>query len=115
MLAIYPKQLEELEKHCRLQANIKLAEYAAKRFPANFKDLAPERLLTFVDKVRSQAEKYEFEKEVHVATFLDLLVMYGDDFPKSEWAAPTLAAANLSPDAKITLLRQIVEASGVKL
>ena len=115
MLAIYPKQLEELEKHCRFQANVKLAEYAAKRFPANFKDLDPAQLLVFVDKARSQAERYEFEKEAHVATFLDLLVMYGDDFPQSQWAAPTLAAPNLSPDAKITLLRQIVEASGVKL
>jgi hypothetical protein len=72
-------------------------------------------VLEFVQTVRKTAREYEIEKENDVATFLDFTVMYGQDFPKSDWAKDILSCNELQGPAKMTILRHQVTETGVKL
>lgn len=115
MLAIRSEQIQAFVPVLRQRANEQLAAYARRRFPDLFAESDDEKLMTLAEEVRAAAEAYGFEQDDHVATFLDLWVMYGSGFPQSPWAAPILLNAYLWPDEKIGRLRQRVEQSGIAL
>jgi hypothetical protein len=64
------------------RANSDLAVYARRRFPDRFKDTAEPVLIKIAEEVRTRAAAEGFDREDHVATFLDLIGMYGSDFPR---------------------------------
>ena len=113
-MIIRSDQKHELGEDSRRRANDELAAYARRRFPSRFEKTAPPVLLKIVEEVRARAATEGFVREDHVATYLDLTVMYGSDFPTSPWARPILTNESLDPDHKISALTNQVEESGVK-
>ncbi len=113
-MIIRSEQKEELGDDVHRRANNELAAYARRRFPSRFEKTPLPVLLKIAEEVRSRAAAEGFEREDHIATFLDLTVMYGSDFPASAWAQPILTNASLDPDQKISALTNQVEQSGVK-
>jgi hypothetical protein len=107
-------QKEKLAEDTLRRANEELAGYARRRFPSRFENTAQPVLLKIVEEIRTRAAAHGFEREDHVATFLDLTVMYGSDFPESLWAQPILTNESLDPAHKISALTNQVEQSGVK-
>jgi hypothetical protein len=96
-----------------LQKNMgpRLVKYILCRFPKVFgKDAEAAR--AFVDRVTPVAKEYGITKEEDVAVFLDLSVMYGEDFHRDEWASDVLTDEALSPTDKMDELRDRVFESG---
>ena len=58
------------------------------------------------------AAEYGIKKEEDVAVFLDLSVMYGEDFHRDEWASDVLADEAIAPSKKVDELRERVFQSG---
>jgi hypothetical protein len=114
-MVIRSDQMGTLADSSRSRANSELAAYARRRFPTRFADTQEEVLLKIADEVRTRAAAEGFEREDHVSTFLDLTVMYGSNFPQSDWAAPVLSNASLDAERKMLSLTNQVEQSGVKL
>lgn len=69
----------------------------------------------FVPKHREAARHAAVAREEDVATYLDLVVMYGPDFPRQPWAAEVMTANSLSGAQRMSLLGQILSAHGVAL
>ena len=114
-MVIRSGQMGALADDARDRANSDLAAYARRRFPTRFADTPEEVLLKIAEEVRKRAAAEGFEREDHVSTFLDLTVMYGSDFPRSDWASPILNNEGLDAHHKMLSLRNRVEQSGVKL
>jgi hypothetical protein len=68
-----------------------------------------------VEQIRRRAQQYGITKENDVATFLDLTIMYGPDFPRASWASDILREEKILGPYKMALLRQRVRKSGVDL
>jgi hypothetical protein len=115
MLRIRPEQVNALTAAMRDQANVRLAEYARKRFPTVFQKTSDKELRAFVEKVRAQAKKYGITREDNVATILDFAVMYGEGFDEASWASEILASQVLHGPDKVAILRQRVRSSGADL
>jgi hypothetical protein len=116
-VVIQSEQKNALAQDALRRANEALAAYARRRFPSLFEKTAQEVLLKMVQEIRTRAGAGAggFDREDHIATYLDLTVMYGSDFPESNWAKPILTSPSLSPEHKISALTSQVEETGVKL
>ena len=114
-MVIRADQMGDLAGNARQRANAGLADYARRRFPDRFGATPDNVLIRIAEEVRRRAAADGFEREDHVATYLDLTVMYGAEFGKSAWAAPILANEEYTPDQRIAALQVRVEESGVKL
>jgi hypothetical protein len=112
---IRTEQMSEMSAQARRRANVELASYARRRFPTRFADNRDDTLLQFSGEVRIRAAAFGIEREDHVATWLDLTVMYGADFSQAAWAAPIVNDKGLGPDEKIAALTSRVEETGVNL
>jgi hypothetical protein len=111
MLTIRKKNQIALTEALQRNMGPRLAKYMLCRFPKIFgKDM--EAAQAHVDKMTPVAKEYGITKEEDVAVFLDLSVMYGEDFHKDEWASDVLTDEALSPGAKMDELRERVFESG---
>ena len=115
MLRIRKKQMGEFSTAMLRRADLRLAVYARKRFPAIFRKTTDTELGRFVENVRAEAKKHGIEREDNVATFLDFTVMYGQEFAGSSWAADILKCDALHGPDKVAILRHRVEQTGVAL
>ena len=115
MLRIRKEQIEVFSVLLRQEANRRLASYVTERFPSEFKQTDTAILYELADKVRTAATHYGIDHENDIATFLDLSVMYGDEFHQAPWAADILRDNALAGASKMAVLRQRVRASGFKL
>jgi len=114
-MVIRSDQLGTFDEDARTRANRHLAAYARERFPERFFNTTDEVLLRIVEEIRHRAAAEGFEQEDHIASFLDLTVMYGGDFPRSAWAEPILTNKGLDAEHKMQSLAMRVEESGIKL
>lgn len=114
MFRMRQEQVEAFDASYVLRAKQRLAVYASKRFPTRFPEAGDAELHRFVDRVWGAAHEHDINKENDVATFLDLSVMYGEDFYQESWASATLQSDWHGPD-KMRLLKALVRASGADI
>ena len=111
MLTIRKKNQIVLSEALQKNMGPRLVKYVLCRFPNVYgKDAEAARAL--VDRVTPVAAEYGIKKEEDVAVFLDLSVMYGEDFHRDEWASDVLADEALAPSKKMDELRERVFQSG---
>jgi hypothetical protein len=115
MFRIRDEQLRALSSALESRADRALVGYALHRFPAEYEQSDDSILLEFVKNVRAAARQFGIEREDNVATFLDLTVMYGQNFPKASWAHDVLASQALHGPDKVALLRHRIQQTGVIL
>jgi hypothetical protein len=115
VLIIRTEQMAALAADARRRANADLAEYARRRFPTLFAEVPDDALLRLSEDARSSAYALGVKREDLVATWLDLIVMYGRDFAQSEWAAPIINDRCVDPETRLLSLTALVESTGVKL
>jgi hypothetical protein len=115
MLTIRQEQLDALAASLSRRANVALAGYARRRFPVELGAAPEDELVALADRVRATAMSYGLELENDIATFLDLTVMYGDDFHRSRWAAKVLADEAVHGPDKMESLRRKVRLTGVNI
>jgi hypothetical protein len=115
MLQIRADQLKALSLAQESRANRVLVSYVMERFPAEFQERNDPSVLEFVQGVRSAARQFGIEREDNIATFLDMTVMYGQDFPTAPWARDILVSEALHGPDKVALLRHRIEQTGVTL
>ncbi len=115
MFLIRSDQIEVIVAARLEAANQKLVDYARARFPRRFAHSESAEIAALVAAVRSTSRRYGINKEQDVATFVDLSIMYGEDFHEVPWAARVLQSKDLDSDAKITGLRDLVALTGVNL
>jgi hypothetical protein len=114
-VVIRPEQQDALAQDSLRRSNQAMAAYARRRFPSIFDTTPEDVLLKNVQEIRTRAGAAGFDREDHVARYLDFTVMYGAEFPESDWAKPILTNPSLGPDHKISALTKQVEESGVQL
>jgi len=113
VLTIRSDQFAALQDaHCR-RADIQLAKYIRARFPDRINDISEHALMNWIQRLRNIANKYLIDREDDVASFLDLALMYGDDFHVHSWAADILNSNTLHGPVKAALLKHKVALSGV--
>jgi hypothetical protein len=115
MLNIRLEQFQALTTAVGDRANRELAHYARSRFPAKLAEIVDSELLAIVVRVRQVAQSYAIDREDNIATFLDLTMMYGEDFHKDRWAAEVLTSDALHGPDKMVLLRHKVRLTNVLL
>lgn len=92
----------------------RLVKYIMRRFPHVFEeDKAAAR--AFIDKAKATAAGYGIQRDIDVAFFADLSVMYGDDFHEHDWARDVLRSEALAPREKIKELSERIRESGALL
>jgi hypothetical protein len=115
MFQIRKEQLTSFDLSLREQSDRTLVKYAMTRFPSEFPVTENAKTLEFVKQLREKAKQFGVEKENDVATFLDFVVMYGEDFPSASWAEDVLTCDGMHGPDKMALLRFRVQEAGVKL
>lgn len=115
MLQVQADQMEAFSKSKRKEANARLVAYAKRRFPSKYGTEEDAVVLEQVISTRETARKYGVQREDDVATFFDLSVMYGQEFPDSDWAQDILACDELHGPDKMAVLRFRVIESGTSL
>lgn len=106
------QQLEKLRPPLLERADALLANYLQRRFPMIGSVLDADGVRRFVRSHRYAALKYGIDREDNVAVYLDIVAMYGPDFPTQEWARDVLSSRLHGPD-KVALLRHRLSAHGV--
>lgn len=114
MFKIRQEQLEAFDASYLLRAKRRWAEYVSKRFPQLYPESNNRTLHVFVERVWETAKKYQIDKENDVATFLDLSVMYGEDFHEASWAKQILRSDWHGPD-KMRILKHLVRTTGANV
>ena len=109
------EQMGDLTSGAQRRADTEMVDYARRRFPTKFAQTPQETMMRIVKEIRNRAAGDGFEREDHVASYLDFTVMYGPDFSRSEWAQPILENDAYNVDQKIQALSTRVEETGVKL
>lgn len=115
MFRIRSEQVTALSQEREARADVALVPYARQRFPTEFVEQNDSQVQHFIHGVRGEARKFGIEREDCVATFFDLTVMYGSDFPKAPWASDVLSSNALKGPDKIALLKYRVKQTGVML
>lgn len=115
MLQIQADQMEAFSESRRNEANAKLVAYAKRRYPSKYGAEDDAVVLEQVISTRETARQYGVQREDNVATFFDLSVMYGQEFPNSDWAKDILACDELHGPDKMAVLRFRVVESGANL
>jgi hypothetical protein len=115
MLKIRQIQLDAIVASLHHRANAALARYARRRFPGELGSASDNELIELVERVRSTASTYGFQMENDVGTFLDLSIMFGEDFRRQKWAAEILSDDALHAPDKMELLRHKVRLANVDL
>ena len=115
MLKIRPEQFQALAADVRERANRELVNYARRRFPAKLAPREDYEVEAIVVGVRQVAQLYGIAREDNVATFLDLTMMYGENFYKDRWAAEVLTNDAMHGPDKMVLLRHKVRLTDVIL
>ena len=115
MLKITSVQFQALAADVSARANCELANYARGRFPTKLAQVAHPELMAVVVRVREVAQRYGIVREDNIATFLDLTMMYGDNFHKDRWAAEVLTNGSMHGPDKMVLLRHKVQLTDVIL
>ena len=104
MLTIGARQMDALLASQIERADGRLVAYARGRFPDFCADLADDVLRNLASRIRIEARHYGLAREEEVATFLDLALMYGEDFPWRDWARHYLDRTEDTPSARLAAL-----------
>lgn len=116
MLTIRKRNLEVLSESIRRGRTNRLTQYIMDRFPHVFHvNNDEEQVRGIVERGNASAAEYGITNEDDVALFVDLTVMYGEDFHKEPWAADVLASDKLTPREKMWELRHRVGESGAMM
>jgi hypothetical protein len=115
MLKIRAEQFQALAADVRERADRELAKYVRGRFPRLLGPKADADVIALVVRVRGTAQSYGIVREDNVATFLDLSVMYGEEFHRDPWAADVLNLENWHGPDRMWLLRHKVKMTNVVL
>ena len=89
------------------RANLVLVGHLRRRFPTHLRH-SDDELISLVAQARSVAANYGVSREDNVVTFVELSVMYGQDFHERDWARDILSSRLLHGPDKIALLRHLV-------
>ncbi len=116
MLTIRKRNLTVLSESIRRGRTNRLVKYIMDRFPHEFNvDNDEEQVRGIVERGNASAAGYGITDEDDVALFVDLTVMYGEDFHKEPWAENVLLSENLTSREKVWELRNRVGASGAMM
>jgi len=115
MLTITPAQFQALAADVRERANRELVKYARGRFPTKVAQIADSEVIAIVARVRQLAQQYGIVREDNIATFLDLTMMYGENFHNDRWANEVLTNDAIHGPDKMVLLRHKVRLTDVTL
>jgi hypothetical protein len=107
-MVIRRAQMESFQAALNAQADVRMAEYARRRFPEKFRATPDDELVALAAAVRKDARPHGIVDEPDVATALDLTVMYGPDFYSADWARDVLAVSDWSGAQKADALRSRV-------
>ncbi len=113
MLTISRQQLDIFVADRIKNADLELAQYAKRRFPALLGSLQEDRILALVRMARASANIYKIERDDNIAEFLDLSIMYGEDFHLQNWASAILLNEQIHGPDRMALLVHKVKLSGV--
>jgi hypothetical protein len=114
-MLIRAEQMAVLRSHAQNRANVVMADYARKRFPTLYADAPQQELLELAQEARTRAAEFGIHREDLIATWLDLMVMYGSEFHRNEWASGILGDFGSDPEVRFAVLTRLVERSGVRL
>ncbi len=90
-----------------------MAAYAHERFPERLVRTEDAELLKLISRVRLTANGYGLTREQHVANFLDMTLMYGEQFHTAPWAAAVIQSNEMSEDCKLSILKGLIAMTGV--
>ncbi len=114
-MVIKDVQFAVLIEHATNLANQKLVSYLKERFPSRFCEEDADAIISFIQKNRSEAKRFDIRREDNVATFVEFVVMFGDGFYRQEWARDVWVNHELHAPDKIALLRSIVQEHDISL
>jgi hypothetical protein len=115
VLIIRTEQMEALRGALFERANARLAEYARERFPSVCAQSSDADLQALAARMRQRAASLALAREDQVATFVDLAIMYGEDFADQAWAAAILKQSDLPPATRLVTLVRRLRANGIDL
>jgi hypothetical protein len=115
LMQITRSQLDAMVLSARDQGNARIAAYIRHRFPQAVDDRSLDWQCAFVERLREEAGRYGLSRDDHVATFGDLVMMYGLEFGTAPWAVPILQSSLLDAECKVEGLKQVVRLNGVPL
>lgn len=108
MLKIREEQIAAFRALIAAEADVRLAEYARRRFEEEFAGQADEDVLEFVVRVRRKAEDHGVTSTDDVASAIDLTIMYGPNFYEDEWASDVFEVEEWDGERKMNIIRQRV-------
>ncbi|HZS56460.1 MAG TPA: hypothetical protein VFA65_18790 [Bryobacteraceae bacterium] len=106
MLTIRNEQMEVLNNALRREYVQRVAAIFARRYPQKFTG-GTEQAASFVESNIPKALKYGIASELHVATFLNFLILHGEDFesrPECAWAVDILNSREGTGDDRVEWL-----------
>ena len=112
-LIIKNSQMAYISNILEEKANLLLLNYARKRFPDVICEGDEKCSRDWIKSVRKKAKRYGISGDEPLATFIDLVIMYGFDFDESDWSKPTLNSKELSEFEKINILIRLLENQGI--
>jgi hypothetical protein len=114
MLTIRKRNLVMLSESIRKGRTNRLVKYVLERFPHVFQVFEKDEEVArgIVERGNAAAAEYGITEEDDVALFVDLMVMYGDDFHREPWASEVLTSDTLTSRQKVWELRNRVGESG---
>ena len=72
-----------------------LTRHVTSFFPQSVRDLPPHELQAWIARHHQRARRH-FRSEAGVSLYLDLVCLFGDNFPDAPWAREILANTSLS-------------------
>lgn len=106
MLRIRKEQMEVLGQMVLRQFERRVVAYLMQQYPEEAKRRGEEGLLALVRRSRDRARTYELDSEAAVVAWVELSLIYGEDFDTREpWACYILQEASLEPPEKLRRLQ----------
>ncbi len=114
MLTVSPNTMSIFDA----EATERILAWHCDRLTARFPDLnglSKPELIEFVAHNRQRALALEIDREVAIGTFLDCVVMYGEDFVVAPWASDIVNARHIHGPDRMALIRHRLSESGVQI
>jgi hypothetical protein len=104
VLNISQDQFEEIGARTREKPIDMLVRYVRERFPRATSQVAPDEIIRFVEQATSRSQLNNVHELSHLATWLDLSLMFGLDFISAPWASDVWQLEGVSVAEKIAAL-----------
>lgn len=105
MLRIRREQMQTLNEFRRRQFEARAIDYLKGKYPGNYQRRGADQTLQLVRRMIDKAKGAGLDSEVGVIAFVELSLLYGEDFDRDEtWAYYIIYQSDLDPEAKVERL-----------